>query len=1532
MKRTSKQIEGITGNKNRPDNSNARNGRRRYKKTVLRGQFKGRDSKKADTIASENYIVQKKGACPQDERELEWTSRRASKSAGKYRYRHRGSSRPEALIQEEVKHNRNIRRRMDDFERSTDEERASSDSGDSLRLARNDSPCVIEKPLVRPSDIRGRLRDRDYTKRLSPPVVNRPSRVPRGAKYSLLDIEANYYDDLSYDNIYQSYNLSPRVSRKAVRSEGKRERYLQEFSKVDRRRRPLSGSRVQSRYHVDASSRPRRRVNEDAIVDDFEKDIVIGRYGEQLLEVDSPIERDERRTIAIPDRKSRGRKSPSNYPPAHLEKDILDDYHLEALSARTDARYPRLVKKRESRRRSLKEVGRRNTESHAGAFDFSEDDSIIDERVARRRPVRHPVYAKNLHYELIDSEGLKSGSSPPEDLLCDSENCDDLGMLDTPNLSPGCEEFCDIMYDQNLPNLKVDVKTDSMSVNLSSENIPGEFGDYVDGTNKERSRNVQRPEERESLEAKEGIVQKDGKLAEIYVSDLHRSIPRNKKSNNTARVDAKNEKNSHRKHGASNESGSKAHTQGGSFKNRGFWYHLKADEQSNLGANEVSKTRPCGSMSPAIVVEEFRDEAVQEKIEAEPENSNGDDGYYGRSIGEISNNEDAEYEAQMKNDGSTLAMQKLESGIWSESADTYNRMGENQDKRVETSQNIDKDQDARDLFLGICKSVKEKSSVTNDSSHLQGVGRKSSLTRSLSMSVNPSSGFFAGTAIPANTTELDDGRANAGHKWRMQKAYSLDWAERCCPNFNHNDLYFVPEVVSIPESKITVQRRRRYRNITISWESKAAIKMEASGVKSRKSKHERPSKDVDKESTNKRAIKTSKTKSKKQISKKEKFENAGKSDSKRSNMKSKEKVKRTDGLEFKMAATIEKKSEGSKEQDVILKLDRIGKDSRKTKEKHNPGRRRRSGQNERYMEKESRKGKENLVIKEEDEVISDEEQKKSLIGKLIQRKLEKTKLQKKSENEERMRKEQVEEEIISDEETKKALLTKLIRKKKESMKLQRQEKDMTNTMKEKEKDSDLVVSDEERKTNLISKLIRKKKEARKSNEIKQEKMKENFEDNDISDEETKTKLLSNLIRKKKEAKRREEIEKDLKFKTSNKTENGARNFHNKRNIAEKENKRNIVKSSEMKKEKDFDYKERTKRSSEISYKSKKKTAVDKTDSRQNDMHTVNKLNEKSSDKNVSEIKKCKSKNFNDDKERDTRKILRERDTLGNKITMKPMTERINRNKQRQNPGSKADTVGVADGGEIIEDLDKKKSLIGSLVRRKRETKEAARKQEQLEQERLKALENLRKPFKFSDDDIIDSEDDSSDYEDDSNDDVDEANGSDDDASSSEELMDEGLEPGSTEYETESEEEEESEEGGDSDESEEESEEKDESEYETHESEEESEEDVSEYVSDSQDEDPATSEDETDEDQDNEEITESEDEESQGEEAESEIEELTASEEATESEEVTGGEEATESEEESETDGEFNLQNKAQITIVSSDVPNAVYTLIFVINA
>ena len=1300
---------------------------------------------------------------------------------------------------------KNLSAKMDGFEIYSDEG-SSNESLDLIHERRTvTSPLVIEKPLLKPSDLRGRNRDSKQKDLLRPVSKQRPKRLePTVMVNDELIYDENADDDVlgngndgddyddDYDDVIRRLLLSPRQARRN-RSHGNgdylQKSYLldQQALALDRRNSSRPSSASKKKYHaLNGNSRSviDKRLD-DGSTDDSDNDYRLSRR----------YEKSTRRMKDDYSRKSklaRLQKSMSVDATTRLQPREFDRNENYGETARL------ILSPRTRRSRKLNERRENmNDEELIRRLMLEREKELILMGMKRKHDVKR--YLRNnlktsdrMHLEKPSSaKGLEkmelmarneyaydSGESNP-DFDLNSENCDDLGMLDTPSLSPGYDDFCDILYDNDLELMSEpkQTKTDSRKRgNVDEEN-------HDDGFTRQRRNN----NSRRGMKPDQGELDNLSLVVKGHLEEGESKVRRSRKED--AIYEAAKEP----------------------MQSKGSWYDENQNEVLHQKGRAVIETYIEPERGTLSIVKEDSNEGSEANL-----------------------NENVKEQSETLQRNKDQAARELFLGI--------RRQAEEGKSRPTGSESL-KQSTRKGTISGSLSFSVRPTNFENEEGEVDGIDE------------GDGGGCFKNSRQNAwrdkKALSVDYGE-NSYSEYQRDLINPDDWYRNV-----------------IPEAKISIQKTRKYQSISFTCSNIARLKEKAKKVKKSEKNRKKGNEKICKNGKGGKKLKESIVANKMQEQRSDenaakcvkKISDKNTKDSKRKMAKLKEKVKAKKGgkmrkiseeieINYKdgmgihdeknngdisdeeqkmmMIGNLLKKrivDRGNEEQISNKKKEKteeevIGEEKKKKTAKTNEHltkkkKKEKAKKKHQLIEVATREKKKELKTENEEknEIISDEETKLKLLSNLLKKKKES---KEKKSNEEIINveknndklmtdKKDEKDEVVSDEETKTMLISKLIKKKKEAKENMRGNATNADKITERidtkineQKEETEVVSDEETKTKLLSNLIRKKREAKIKNEGKEkgnlEMSKGNIKETNevISDEENKTKLLSNLIRRKKEARLKKEVQEKEKESLTIKNENRKESSEV---ISDEENKTkllsNLIRKKRVAKQQQ-EVNENEQRKDSISGEQKNRPGIslglnaaakgqENEGMRNREGRFVDKQHQhetaKSASRNIEgkgpKMVAKEGKRYRSPREQE-KKANKEKNKLNNnKSKAAEKSTNAAKGKEKSESQTKCELRIAKEknkkayeqekGQENIEDLQKKKSLLGPIIRRKMQAKEEKKKQEQLEEERRRVIERLRKPLDFSDDDDDDDDDDDEEDEEDEDSDHDEDDDHDGDA-------------------------------------------------------------------------------------------------------------------------------------------------------------------------
>eukprot|EP00794_Sanderia_malayensis_P018293 gene18293-20116_t len=214
-----------------------------------------------------------------------------------------------------------------------------------------------------------------------------------------------------------------------------------------------------------------------------------------------------------------------------------------------------------------------------------------------------------------------------------SEYCDDPGILDIPNLSPGYEDFCDIYYNDGIdtgrpPRHDKSDTFDSLHAYRSCEFEDDMFPKGIDKHVTERDNlhghlNLTQDDAMPAWMAESERIGDDIEYPKVIVEDSDKKQRRAKSPlafSKTGKYDVAalqptvqskvrpmvNDDRDSRIQQQQQLNLSSAHESMGHFQNRGFWYPVKPEEKGDPNAANIHSSRPHGQASPVAVDEGAR--------------------------------------------------------------------------------------------------------------------------------------------------------------------------------------------------------------------------------------------------------------------------------------------------------------------------------------------------------------------------------------------------------------------------------------------------------------------------------------------------------------------------------------------------------------------------------------------------------------------------------------------------------------------------------------------------------------------------------------------------------------------------------------------------------------------------------------------------------------------------------------------------------------------------------------------------------------
>ena len=465
----------------------------------------------------------------------------------------------------------------------------------------------------------------------------------------------------------------------------------------------------------------------------------------------------------------------------------------------------------------LRDEKRRGQVSNRGNF---EQKHMVDEEM--RGDVKRGKGNKKREFSqagMDDEEMIRTANRQPiEDDVWNSEYCDDPGMLDIPNLSPGYDDFCDILYDQSVADMKINkIKSDSMNVNLSSENGAGELS-FEEYNGLPRADDDKRGQIEDKGEWNDDQTEFDSTDKMKEKTDFNEDLYYDQEALNI-NLPGQTFIESDEGRNISLPSNSKDRQQ---FKSS----HSNAirERMENKGGE-----KPEVKQTPIIVVSEMDSVTKKDRGDGERvlpwqqgklntglvkdiEDDDHDDESMITTAEAIKN-----CSAVDENTDHQSYVRRLESGIWSDSNETLRRLNSADGQ----SKQKDKDQRTRELFLDMCRGGNGTGLKVPGTESGQIPRRKNAMTKTLSMFVESSNqGWHDNEVVDYCDAE---NRPPLGPKeaWRGNKAFSVDWAGTDVYQMHnqspHSQTYFQPFQTDYdtPEVTVKVQRPRRLQNIII---------------------------------------------------------------------------------------------------------------------------------------------------------------------------------------------------------------------------------------------------------------------------------------------------------------------------------------------------------------------------------------------------------------------------------------------------------------------------------------------------------------------------------------------------------------------------------------------------------------------------------------------------------------------------------------------------------------------------------------------
>ena len=1299
----------------------------------------------------------------------------------KGRSSNRNKNRSKASGVNRVKERPSVRDKMDAYGVYSEEE--SEESIDSKELAfhnnRAKSPRIIENRLLRPSEIRANHQEESKYRKKARTFDDKSKRKQRQEKTEpkLMVNDELYYDDSEengYNDIVRKLLLSPRQVRSARRHE--MERYQQNdfllaqqalASVRGNMQMPLSESKKQFRGKNMKMRRMRRKFEEeeDEMSEESDYEYSVRPSTRTYQSIGKSIEEGRSRKKLSKLQKSMSFDT-SHFHPVDFEEDenygkiakIMLSPNIRRKKG-TDKRYKEFEREDEIIRRALAEKelfmtgkgGSKKSKKYLGS-NLRNGDRVMLERPKSAQELQRMMVNEERKYFSRTKESTDEDSE--EGFDWNSENCDDLGMLDTPNLSPGYEDFCDILYDNevNLIMEKSRKKDEEKKENIEDDKIDDRF-------NKERREEQEMAGYNQAKNAEKSGVEKFIEIEKKAKPDTNLWIPKER--------------------------------EGSGFKNgfqtsKGLWYHNDQKEVIN------SKEAKSGTDVLSTVTEELSDEWKGSGGKETKQNMGKKNGLKVERaevdrVNEYSQQSDRDRAARelflgirKKMEGSRDEIEKgeliKEEEVPQRKASLLrslslcvnptnlgvneNEKEEDDDENYRNGMSLRSDREAWKMKKAFSIDCGQQYQNQNEIENLSLVELGWRNPPEGKIIIQKTKKYHSLTFTCSNEAKVKERKEKGENKKKRRSKGKNNVDEN-----NNKDHRNGREEKSCKTEK--GKQKKVSKNICNTGECSKMQQEKAMEGARKKKLNEKVFKGTQSKSLNRIESKNINDNGKQERNRKLENDHCRRNGEKRSKslvmiQEEKDKAKNinyqvNDGVisdEDEKRSILKKLLKNKLEKKNNARNEMDAKESKKTRKSKQNGREieKQNAENSlqinqtgkmKCREEESQKKAylnqrndflEN-ALKEENEEISDEETKKELISKLIRRKRE-TKLKK---NDIVIRNEN-KTEVISDEETKAKLISKLIRKKKDA--------------KTKEKNDDLkreafqsesgCLREEEKKLKLLSKV-----EERSKKQEKQEKEKMNERINDdrdqcpeenrkdseiISDEENKMSVLSNLIRKKRMARKGQQMNEEKTVKGQGKEKIG------KKNDTVMSEKSNARKEKEDEKERES-LNGKSKRSKDINLGRKEK---EKEEGKKGKMKT----HEKKS--NAAEDLKARKK-FRGEEPKETK--------IKHKNARPKVVTESSRKMPMDGKNSKKN-----DKGNIQNDLEKKKSLLGPLLRRKIQAREEKKMKEKLDEERMKALERVRKPVSISDnyDDYDDDDGGDDDDDDDGDDDDDDDDNSDDD--------------------------------------------------------------------------------------------------------------------------------------------------------------------------